>query len=117
MVRFKSRYILFKIHYPSLPIAPILPSREQLIPTKVEIASAPHYYGDGLLLPGGALANADTQTRAQVFYRPGPDSINSSSVNAAIRDSINRCFGDLGAGLVRSSVSCMFACFLLVKEL
>ncbi|KAK9478501.1 ribonuclease P/MRP protein subunit [Lipomyces japonicus] len=103
MVRFKSRYILFKVQYPHL-------NDSDTVKAALDKKTTPISLSDLNFYPGGSLANlkrkqANESEITMIMNRPGPVEVTSNSVNAAMRDSINRNFGDLGAGLVRASVS------------
>ncbi|KAK9367414.1 ribonuclease P/MRP protein subunit [Lipomyces kononenkoae] len=107
MVRFKSRYILFTVHYPVLTdIDKICPSDDNAsdYATRFQVRKAPSL-SDRNILPGGKEGNLGKEMRMLLQRRPAPDGVTLNAVNTAFRDALNRNFGDLGAGLVRASVS------------
>ncbi|KAK9457611.1 ribonuclease P/MRP protein subunit [Dipodascopsis uninucleata] len=111
MVRFKSRYILFSVHYPTENVEDLLVfSAYDKVKTahahdNEEISPKSQGSSDQMILPGGILPNIDHKSRLLLQWQPSPDLVDMNAVNTAIRDSINRNFGDLGAGLVRSSLN------------
>ncbi|KAK7204330.1 ribonuclease P/MRP protein subunit [Myxozyma melibiosi] len=85
---------------------PDLPSpHPRFAPGSAEAAKAWQTTSDGQFLPGGPLANLPPAARKVVMRTPGPAAITSAAVNHAVRDAVNRMFGDLGAGLVKASLS------------
>ncbi|KAJ8102067.1 ribonuclease P/MRP protein subunit [Lipomyces tetrasporus] len=107
MVRFKSRYILFTVHYPVLTdMDDIIPPNAGVtnIPSRFQTRRAPPL-SDRNILPGGKEGNLGKDIRTLLQRRPAPAGVAFNTVNAAFRDAVNRNFGDLGAGLVRASVS------------
>ncbi|KAK9469584.1 ribonuclease P/MRP protein subunit [Lipomyces arxii] len=106
MVRFKSRYLLFKLHYPQQnDVDAVLPERQKSIyPSRYNFKKQ-KALSDGNILPGGTEGNLQPDMRTVLEKRPSPDVITQRALNAAIRDIVNRSFGDLGAGLVRASIS------------
>ncbi|KAK9333240.1 ribonuclease P/MRP protein subunit [Lipomyces starkeyi] len=107
MVRFKSRYILFTVHYP------VLNDIDDISPSNYSASNVPPLFqtkratplSDRNILPGGKEGNLGKDMRTLLQRRPAPDAVTLNAVNAAFRDAVNRNFGDLGAGLVRASVS------------
>ncbi|KAK9459550.1 ribonuclease P/MRP protein subunit [Lipomyces oligophaga] len=89
MVRFKSRYILFTIHYPYADDV-----------FEDEFDGASESTQQNSTQPSQA-----KQNRKMRFLRPAPAGVDASSVGSTVKDGINRKFGDLGSGLVRASVS------------
>ncbi|KAK9447496.1 ribonuclease P/MRP protein subunit [Limtongia smithiae] len=124
MVRHKSRYLMFRLHYPILPASEnVLPTRERgmTVAQRVKIGAqmgkrvssagtagvggGTVYHSDGNFLPGGREANLDEPSRIMLFHRPSPAAVTLIAVQAAVRDCVNRSFGDLGAGLVRATLA------------